>query len=59
MGIAVKESGAESVKVYLQLHNSPLLIANIVKGTVSRLRPFLATESPWKLMKNAFCSQVT
>ena len=26
----------------------------IVKGAVSSLRQFLATESPWKIMKNAF-----
>ena len=27
----------------------------IVKGTLSRLRQFLATESPLQIMKNAFC----
>ena len=31
-----------------------VLIANIVKGAVSGLRQFLATESPWKIMKNTF-----
>ena len=30
------------------------LIANIVKDAVLGLRQFLATESPWKLMKSAF-----
>ena len=39
---------------FVKLHKSPLLIASIVKGAVSGLRQFLATESPWKIMKNAF-----
>ena len=29
-----------------QLHKSPLLIANIIKGAVPGLRHFFATESP-------------
>ena len=33
-------------KVFLKLHKSPFLISNIVKGTVSGLRQFLATGSP-------------
>ena len=37
-----------------KLHKGPLLIANIVKGTASSLRQFLATVSPWKMMENAF-----
>ena len=41
-------------KCFAKLHKSPLLIANIVKGAVSGLRQFLATESPWKIMKNTF-----
>ena len=32
-------------KVFVKLHKSPLLLANIVKGAVSDLRLFLATES--------------
>ena len=31
---------------FAKLHRSPLLIASIVKGAVSGLRQFLATESP-------------
>ena len=41
-------------KVFVNLQKSFLLIANIVKGAGSGLRQFLATGSPWKLMKNAF-----
>ena len=33
-------------KVFVKLHKSPLSIGNIVKGAVSGLRQFLATESP-------------
>ena len=33
-------------QVFVKLHKSPLLIANIVKNAVSDLRQFLATESP-------------
>ena len=40
--------------VFAKLHKSPFLIANIIKDVLSDLRQFLATESPWKLMKNAF-----
>ena len=40
---------------FAKLHKSPLLITSIVKGTASSLRLFLATECPWKMMKNAFC----
>ena len=36
------------------LQESPLLIENVVKGAASYLREILATESPWKMMKNAF-----
>ena len=43
-----------SLKVFLKFQKSPLLIANIVKGVLSGLRQFLATESPWKIMKNTF-----
>ena len=32
-------------KDFVKLHKNSLLIANIVKGVVSGLRPFLATES--------------
>ena len=42
------------LKFFANLHKSPLLIASIVKGAVSGLRQFLATESPWKIMKNTF-----
>ena len=35
-------------KVFVKIHESPLLIANIVKGAVSGLR------SSWKMMKNVF-----
>ena len=41
-------------KLFVKLHESPLLIANIVKGAVSGLKQFLTTENPLKLMKNAF-----
>ena len=41
------------LKFFATLH-SHLLISNIVKGAVSDLRRFLATESPWKIMKNTF-----
>ena len=39
---------------FMKLCKSPLLISNIVKGAVSGLRQFLATESSWKIMKNTF-----
>ena len=42
------------LKFFAKLHKSPLLIASIVNGAVSGLRQFLATESPWKIMKNTF-----
>ena len=35
-------------------YKSYLLIANIVKGSVSGRRQFLATKSPWKVRKNIF-----
>ena len=38
----------------MKLHESPLLIANIVKGAVSGLKQFLTTENPLKLIRNAF-----
>ena len=38
----------------MKLHESPLLMANIVKGAVSGLKQFLTTENPLKLMRNAF-----
>ena len=41
--------------LFVKFHKSLLLIANIVKNAVSGLRQFLANESPWKIMKNAFC----
>ena len=41
-------------EVFAKLHKSPLLTANIVKEAVSGLRQFLATESPLKMIKNAF-----
>ena len=44
----------QPLKFFEKLHKCPLLIANIVKGAVSGLRQFLATESPWKIMKNTF-----
>ena len=43
-----------SLNFFAKLHKSPLLIYNIVKETVSCLRQFLATEIPWKIMKNTF-----
>ena len=43
-----------SFKVFAKSHKSPLLIANIVKNTVSGLAQVLATERPWKTVKNAF-----
>ena len=43
-------------KVFAWLQESPLLIENVVKGAASYLREILATESPWKMMKNAFYS---
>ena len=39
---------------FMKLCKSLLLISNIVKGAVSGLRQFLATERPWKIMKNTF-----
>ena len=36
----------QPLKVFEKLCKSPLLVANIVKGTVSGLNHFLATESP-------------
>ena len=39
-------------RFFVKLQKSPLLIAD--KGAVSGLRWFLATENPWKLIKNAF-----
>ena len=41
-------------KVFMKLHKSLLLIANLVKGAALGLGQFLATESLWKLMKDAF-----
>ena len=35
-----------ALKIFAKLHKSPLSIASIVKGAVSGLRQFLATESP-------------
>ena len=42
------------INFFGKLHKSPLLVPNIVKGTVSSLRQFLATESAGKIMKNTF-----
>ena len=42
------------LKVFGELYKSLLLIANIVRCAASGLRQFLATESPWKIMKNTF-----
>ena len=42
------------LKVFTKLHNSPILIANIVKATISGLRQFLATKNLWEIMKNTF-----
>ena len=42
------------LKVFAKLHKSLLLIANTVKGAVSGMRQFLATESFWKIMKDTF-----
>ena len=36
----------QPLKVFAKLHKSPLLTSNIIKGAVSGLRQFLATESP-------------
>ena len=33
-------------KLFVKLHKTLLLIVNIIKGAVSGLRQFLATESP-------------
>ena len=35
-----------ALKIFAELQKTPLLIVNIVKGAVSGLRQFLATESP-------------
>ena len=40
---------------FAKLHKIPLLMANIVKDTGR----FLATEIPWKIMKNTFCFNLT
>ena len=47
------------LKFFTKLHESCLLIYNIIKGAVSGLRQFLATENPWKIMKNTFCFILT
>ena len=36
----------QPLKGFAKLHKSPLLTSNIIKGAVSGLRQFLATESP-------------
>ena len=41
-------------KVFVKLQKKSLLKANIVRGAVSGLRQFLATESPWKVIKKYF-----
>ena len=41
-----------ALKIFCEITQKP--IVNIVKGAVSSLRQFLATESPWKIMKNTF-----
>ena len=38
------------LKFFMKLHKKPLLISIIVKGA----EQFLATENPWKIMKNTF-----
>ena len=43
-----------ALKSFCEITQSSLLIANILKGALSGLRQFLATESPWKIMKIAF-----
>ena len=43
-----------SFNIFVKSHESALLIANIVKSTVSGLTQVLATKSPWRMMKNAF-----
>ena len=35
-----------ALKAFVKLYKSPLLIVNIVKGTVSGVRQFLTTERP-------------
>ena len=52
-GISIKWCLFKDLPKLLALQKH-FLIANIVKGTVWGLRQFLATESPWKEMKNAF-----
>ena len=52
--VRLKGQSSTDLKFFAKLHESPLLIASIVKGAVSGLRQFLATESPWKIMKNTF-----
>ena len=42
----VKPVPLRPCKVFAKLHESPLLIANIVKGAIPELRLFFATESP-------------
>ena len=41
-------------KNFAKLREITLLIGNTVQGAVSGLRQFLATDSPWKMMKNVF-----
>ena len=49
-----------ALKIFGKLQKSPLLIGSIVKkSAVSGLRQFLATENPWKIMKNAFYFTLT
>ena len=40
--------------IFAKLHKSSLVTTYMVKVAVSGLRQLLATESPWKMMKNAF-----
>ena len=43
-----------SFNVFEKVHESPLLIDNIVKGSATGLREILTTESPLKKMKISF-----
>ena len=43
-----------ALKIFCELTQKSFFSPVIVKGAVSGLRQFLATESPWKIMKNTF-----
>ena len=43
-----------ALKIFCEITQKSFFSPVIVKGAVSGLRQFLATESPWKIMKNTF-----